>query len=143
MVTLTGNLHPTVPAPCLNTACTAMTMNSNSTWQDSSGSNKLSSNGPQMNIFTSSEKHMQRTTTVISAKTGFQPHSTRQIGLKDQKRNTLPAILLEGRCFIDKKEGRKLSSFLPCLLHSFFLFLPSSLQERSSKESTAHTLRLQ
>ena len=95
MVTLPGNPHLTVPAPSLNTACTAMTMNSNSTWQDSSGSNKLSSNGPQMNMFTSSEKHTQQcTTTVISAKTGFQPHSTHQIGAKDQNRNTLPAILL-------------------------------------------------
>jgi len=95
MVTLPGNPHLTVPAPSLNTACTAMTMNSNSTWQDFSGSNKLSSNGPQMNMFTSSEKHMQQcTTTVISAKTGFQPHSTHQIGATDQNRNTLPAILL-------------------------------------------------
>ena len=78
-----------------STRASAMTMNSNSTWQDSSGSNKLSSNGPQMNMFTSSEKHMQQcTTTVISAKTGFQPHSTHQIGATDQNRNTLPAILL-------------------------------------------------
>ena len=102
----------------------------NSTWQDSSGSNNLSSNGHiffagcclgwsraerpsvswtkvletpclqqlkemlnikflQDELFTSSEKHMQQcTTTVISVKTSFQPHSTHQIGAKDQNRNT-------------------------------------------------------